>query len=43
MWTCTIPQNVVHMLADLGVPTENIRYEFFGPAISLEKEKQAIN
>lgn len=36
-------QNVVHMLADLGVPTENIRYEFFGPAISFEKEKQAVN
>lgn len=33
-------KNVVGMLDQLGVPAENIRFEFFGPAMSLEtKEK----
>ena len=36
-------QNVVHMLTEIGIPSENIRYEFFGPAISLEKVIQATN
>ncbi|MBS4179237.1 NO-inducible flavohemoprotein [Lederbergia citrea] len=33
-------KNVVNMLASLGIPETNIRYEFFGPAMALEKEKQ---
>ncbi|RST58003.1 NO-inducible flavohemoprotein [Siminovitchia terrae] len=35
-------KNVIRMLSDLGVPEENIRYEFFGPAIALEKVETAI-
>src|SRR5690606_14750978 len=33
-------KNVVNMLADLGIPEENIRFEFFGPAIQLERPLQ---
>lgn len=33
---------VVTMLSDLGVSNENIRYEFFGPAIALEKVEAAV-
>lgn len=32
-------QAVVTILEDLGVSQENIRFEFFGPAIQLQKEK----
>lgn len=32
-------KNVVKMLSQLGVPANNIRYEFFGPAIQFEEEK----
>lgn len=35
-------RSVVMMLAAIGVPEDNIRYEFFGPAISLEKEEVAV-
>lgn len=31
-------QNVLKMLAQLGVSEENIRYEFFGPAVTIDKE-----
>ncbi|MBD8006659.1 NO-inducible flavohemoprotein [Bacillus norwichensis] len=35
-------KNVVGMLSDLGVAQENIRYEFFGPALALEKVETAV-
>lgn len=31
-------KNVVNMLAHLGIPKENIRFEFFGPAMQIRKE-----
>ncbi|MBO0993453.1 NO-inducible flavohemoprotein [Bacillus sp. SD088] len=31
-------KNVVNMLAHLGIPKENIRFEFFGPAMQITKE-----
>ncbi len=33
---------VVTILSDLGVSDENIRYEFFGPALELEKVEAAV-
>ncbi|MBS4209204.1 NO-inducible flavohemoprotein [Bacillus sp. FJAT-50079] len=33
-------RNVVNMLADIGIKEENIRFEFFGPAMQLEKQAQ---
>lgn len=35
-------KSVVQMLSDLGIPEANIRYEFFGPAMSLQTEKAAV-
>ncbi|GIN23223.1 MAG TPA: NO-inducible flavohemoprotein [Bacillus bacterium] len=35
-------KNIVTMLSELGVSDENIRYEFFGPAMALEKVGAAI-
>ncbi len=35
-------KNIVTMLSELGVSDENIRYEFFGPAMALEKVEAAI-
>ncbi|MFD1707800.1 NO-inducible flavohemoprotein [Siminovitchia sediminis] len=33
---------VVTILQGLGLPDENIRYEFFGPAMAMEKVKEAV-
>ncbi|MCJ8007074.1 NO-inducible flavohemoprotein [Lederbergia wuyishanensis] len=33
---------VVNILESLGVPENNIRYEFFGPAMQLQKEKATV-
>ncbi|MBS4201128.1 hypothetical protein KHA93_15925 [Bacillus sp. FJAT-49732] len=33
---------VVNILEDLGLPENNIRYEFFGPAMELQKEKATV-
>lgn len=33
---------VVQILSSLGVPEENIRYEFFGPAMELEKAEARV-
>ncbi|MBW8349855.1 NO-inducible flavohemoprotein [Bacillus sp. IITD106] len=33
---------VVSILEDLGLPKNNIRYEFFGPAMQLQKEKATV-
>lgn len=35
-------KNVVQMLTDLGITEDNIRYEFFGPAMSLQTNKTAV-
>lgn len=35
-------KSVVNMLVQLGVSDENIRYEFFGPALALEKVEAAV-
>ncbi|MCJ7840821.1 NO-inducible flavohemoprotein [Lederbergia sp. NSJ-179] len=35
-------KNVVNMLANLGISNENIRYEFFGPAMQITKEKATV-
>ncbi|MBS4218460.1 NO-inducible flavohemoprotein [Bacillus sp. FJAT-49711] len=33
---------VVNILEELGLPENNIRYEFFGPAMQLQKEKATV-
>ncbi|MBS4196294.1 hypothetical protein [Lederbergia citri] len=33
---------VVSILENLGLPENNIRYEFFGPAMQLQKEKATV-
>lgn len=35
-------ENIVKMLSRLGIPTNNIRYEFFGPAMQFTEEKAMI-
>lgn len=35
-------KSVVQMLTDLGITEDNIRYEFFGPAMSLQTNKTAV-
>ncbi|KRG13017.1 dihydropteridine reductase [Virgibacillus soli] len=35
-------KNIVQMLANIGVSKENIRYEFFGPAMEITKETAAV-
>jgi len=35
-------RSVVTMLKDLGIPEGNIRYEFFGPAMALEKAEATV-
>ena len=32
----------VQLLTEMGLPAENIRYEFFGPAVELEVETEEL-